>query len=92
MKGIELKALSEIGRQAVEKHFKDKKKEKLKDRMLYRQTFKEEILQDEYGIYGFRLWARHRYFAPESMRPIAEDMMAENGAKETDYLLTIIEE
>ena len=81
-KGIVINVLTDKGRQALQKHLSDKRKEGLKNRILYRQAFEERQTQKDGELDSLIIIPKHRYITAEGALPIAHDMMIANGAKD----------
>jgi len=93
MEGIIINTKTPEGIKALNKHFIDKKQVKAKDKFLYKQTFEETTILKDEVIVGLKLMAKHRLFSAQSMKPIAQTMMKENGAKENlDYVIELVVE
>lgn len=79
-KGIVINVYTEKGRKALLQHLTDKRKEALKNRLLYRQAFEERKTYKEGVLDSLIIIPKHRYISVEASLPIAHDMMSANGA------------
>jgi len=82
MRGIVINVLSEKGRKALIQHLSDKRKEALKNRILYKQAFEERKTYKGDLLDSLIIIPKHRYITAEGALPIAHDMMTANGAKD----------
>lgn len=79
-RGIVINVYTEKGRKALLKHLQDKRKEALKNRLLYRQAFEERKTYKDGELDSLIIFPKHRYITAEGALPIAHDMMNANGA------------
>lgn len=90
MSGISIISRNEAGAEAINKHLRDKRKESLKNRLIYQQMFREIVTENPLAL-TIRAKNFERYMGPAAIEPIAAEMMAENGATPDDYYIEEVE-
>lgn len=90
MSGICIVSRNEAGANAIRRHLKDKREESLKNRLLYRQMYKETVGEEPLSL---TISARlHKdLFGAAAIEPVAVAMMNENGATPDDYYIEVEE-
>lgn len=81
MSGIRITALTEKGKEAIQKHLVDKTKQPKSVRLHYAAIFKERVENNPYSLVMERRQTRvARYFTKDALASPIEDALAANGA------------
>lgn len=91
MSGITIISRSKTGDAAIRQNIAEVKNAKLKDRLLFRQACRMEVVNND--PLSLSIMGKFRYMTGHVIEPIAADMMTQNGAKPgTDYIIKMVDD